>query len=107
MSNNTLEQDLVVVGNKLLSLAKAQGKTMRQIATDTDLSVNSVKVVFSGTPGNLKTYDAVARYLGTSFVDVVVGCFQSGTGSGMGGGTLPDKVDTPSPVAKSTATQPV
>lgn len=90
MSNSTIEQDLLIVGMKLQELAKAQKKTMRQIATDTKLSVNSVKVVFSGKVGNISTYDVVARYLGTSFVDVVVVCYPS----------------APAPVAAVPATQP-
>lgn len=77
MNNLTLEQELEPVGKYLQGLARTSKKTQRQIATDTKLSVNSVKVVLSGKPGNTKTYDIVARYLGTSFIQAVIAAHQS------------------------------
>lgn len=71
-NTSTIEQDLAPVGTWLKSLATSQKKTMRQIASDTKLSVNSVKVVFSGETGNVSTYDIVARYLGSSFIRAVM-----------------------------------
>ena len=79
MNTTTLEEDLGKIGSYIQGLAKTQKKTLRQIAKDTSLSINSVKVVFSGKPGNIATYDSVARYLGTSFCQAVIDASTSST----------------------------
>lgn len=79
-STTTIEADLQPIGTLLQNLSKTQKKTMRQISKDTGLSVNSVKVVFNGERGNVATYDTVARYLGTSFVQAVISAYNINTG---------------------------
>lgn len=73
-----IEQELEPVGKYLQQLAKSAKKTMRQIATDTKLSVNSVKAAFSGKAGNVKTYDTVATYLGSTFIEAVLAAYPKG-----------------------------
>ena len=65
-----LQHDLSKIGAAIYSLAKDQKQTLRKIAKSTGLSINSVKVVFSGKTGTITTYDTVARYLGTSLFEV-------------------------------------
>lgn len=75
--NNTLDQELKLIGSALQEKAKRIAKSLKDVSVGADVSINSVRAVFNGTAHNITTYEKVADYLGTSFITIVVEIFSN------------------------------
>lgn len=72
MTSTQFINDMQLVGTYLEGIAKSKKLSLRDVSKGTGLSVNSIKVVFTGKMGTLQTYQAVSEYLGTSFSQAVI-----------------------------------
>lgn len=81
-TNEKTIADLNMIGAALHNLYKANNDmTLKKAAVASGLSVNSIKSIFQGSRANIANYDALARALGTSLVEVVLTTFQKAEAS--------------------------
>lgn len=68
--------DLAAIGAALhQAYENYGGMTLRKLADISSLSVNSIKSIFQGGRANIANYDALARALDTSLVQVIQATF--------------------------------
>jgi hypothetical protein len=72
-SPNVLES-VKKIGASLQEVQQRNNSSLKTIATNSGLSINSIKSIFKGATANIASYDSLARALGTSLVEVACNC---------------------------------
>jgi transcriptional regulator with XRE-family HTH domain len=64
------------IGVSLQEIQQRSNVSLKTIATNSGLSINSIKSIFKGATANIASYDSLARALGTSLLEVASTCCQ-------------------------------
>jgi hypothetical protein len=62
------------LGVSLQEIQQRGNVSLKHIATNSGLSINSIKSIFKGATANIASYDSLARALGTSLIEVARNC---------------------------------
>ena len=63
------------IGVSLQEIQQRSNVSLKTIATNSGLSINSIKSIFKGSTANIASYDSLARALGTCLTKVAHDCY--------------------------------
>jgi transcriptional regulator with XRE-family HTH domain len=64
------------IGTALQGLQQSSSISLKTLATNSGLSINSIKSIFKGSTANIASYDSLARALGSSLTKVACECYE-------------------------------